>query len=102
MFCPASQALERCHQRGRGPALLNWNRYFPGGYDQKCRQSILLRRGAEIYDEAYFKGLSESAEEPDDPGGLDVIKWSGRREAMPLLSQVLIVNPKLIELETAK
>ena len=30
---------------------------------------ILLRRGAESYDEAYFESLSKSAEEPDNPRG---------------------------------
>jgi len=31
----------------------------------KRRQGILFRRKAESYDEAYFEGLSERAEEPD-------------------------------------
>ena len=88
-------------QRGRCPALLTWNRYFPGGYDQKCRPSFLFRRGAESYDEAYFESLTESAEEPENPRGLDMIKLPWKREAR-LLEPRPMVNPRLAELETAK
>ena len=35
-----SQRFARCCQRDCGPALLIRNRYFPGGYDQKCRSDI--------------------------------------------------------------
>jgi len=59
------------------------NRYIPGGYDQKYRSSVLFRRGAESYDEAYFESLSKSAEEPDHPGGLDMIKLPCKRGARP-------------------
>ena len=34
----------------------------------------LLRREAESYDEAYSKAYPKSAEEPDHPRGLDLIK----------------------------
>jgi len=61
-----SQGMHDAAKKGRSPALLTWNRYFPGGYDQKCRPIILFRRGAESYDEAYFESLSKSAEEPDN------------------------------------
>ena len=93
--------VARCCQRGRRPALLTWNRYFSGGYDQKCRQSILLRRGAKSYDEAYFESLSRSAEEPDHPRGLDMIKLPWKREAKPLGPKIM-VNPRILELQTAK
>ena len=62
--------------------LYSPGRYFPGGYDQKRRQSILLRRGQELR-RAYFESLSKSAEEPDHPGGLDVIQWPRRQEYEP-------------------
>ena len=55
----------------------------------------------ESYDEAYFESLSKSAEEPEDPGGLDMIKLPWKRGASPLGPRPA-VNPKLIELETAK
>jgi hypothetical protein len=81
------RVARRC-QRGSSPALLTRNRYFPGGYDQKCQQSILLRRRAESYDEAYFESLSKSAEEPDNPRGLDMIKLPWKRGARPLKPNV--------------
>ena len=39
----------------------------------ECRSSVLFRRGAKSYDEAYFESLSKSAEEPENTGGLDMI-----------------------------
>jgi hypothetical protein len=68
---------------------------------KKCRQSILFRRGAESYDEAYFESLSKSAEEPENAGGLDMIKlpWKlGSRQ----LERKPTENPRVLELETAK
>jgi hypothetical protein len=93
--------VARCLQRCRSPALLTWNRYFPGGYDQKCLQSILLRQWAESYDEAYFESLSKSAEEPDHPRGLDMIKLPWKRGARPLEPRPT-VNPRLMEFRRPK
>jgi len=47
-----------------------------------------------------YQRPSESAEEPDHPGGLDMVRWF-RREARPLEPK-LMVNPRLVELETTK
>lgn len=60
--------------------LLCSPRNFPEGYDQKCRQGILLRRGAKSYAETHFENLSESTEELDNPGGLDMIKLPWKHE----------------------
>ena len=77
------------------------NRYIPGGYDQKYRSSVLFRRGAESYDEAYFESLSKSAEEPDHPRGLDMmIKLPWNRGVRPNRPKPM-VNLRLMELETA-
>jgi hypothetical protein len=92
----ASQGHERYSQRGCSAALLARDRYIPGGSDQKCRLGIPLRRRTESYDEVYFESLSKSAEEPDHPGGMDVIMWRRRRETRPA------INPRLQELEAAK
>ena len=65
-------------------------------------QSILFRRGAESYNEAYFESLSKSAEEPDHPKGLVMIKLPWKREARPLEPKMK-VNPKTPgTLQTAK
>jgi len=69
-----SQRFARCCQRDRGPALLIRNRYFPGGYDQKCRSKCSISTRGQSFDEAYFESLSKSAEEPDHTRGLDMIK----------------------------
>ena len=58
-------------------------------------------RKAESYDEAYFESLSKSAEEPDDPRGLDMINLPWKRGAKPFESKSEL-NPRLIELEMAK
>ena len=41
------------------------------------------------------------AEEPDHPRGLDMIRWPRKRETRPLESKIT-VNPRLLELQTAK
>ena len=55
-------------------------------------------RGQEL---AYFESLSKSAEEPDHPGGLDMIKLPWKRGARSLEPKIM-VNPRLLELQTAK
>jgi hypothetical protein len=60
-----------------------------------------MTRNAESYDGAYFESLSKGGEEPDNPGGLDMIKLPWKREAR-LLEPRLKVDPTLGELETAK
>ena len=47
------------------------------------------------------RSLSKSAEEPDHPRGLDVIKLPWKRGARPFEPRPM-VNPRLMELETAK
>jgi hypothetical protein len=52
---------------------------FSIGSHQKCRSSFLFRRRAKSYDEAYFESSSKSAEEPENAGGLDMIKSDLKR-----------------------
>jgi hypothetical protein len=62
---------------------------FSGGFDQKCQPSILLRRRAKSYDEAYFEGLSEIVKEPD--------RWStkahGAGDARQILAKIFHSAP---------
>jgi hypothetical protein len=75
--------------------------YFFGGSDQKCQSGILLRGGAESKHKASIEGLSQGSEEPENSGGLDMIRWPRRQEARPLEPRIR-VNPRLLELQTAK
>ncbi len=57
-------------------------------------------RGDEGITKDCSKSVSESAEEPDHPRGLDMIKLPWRRNAKP--EPRLNVNSRLTEQETAK
>ncbi len=57
-------------------------------------------RGGELH-QGSGNVISESGKEPDHSRGVLMIKLSWRREARPLEPK-LMVNPRLLELETAK
>jgi hypothetical protein len=64
-------------------------------------QSMEVQGVTSIKKETRDKGISEGREEPDDPGGVLMIKWSWRREAKTFEPR-RIINPRLLVLETAK
>jgi hypothetical protein len=56
---------------GSNLALLTWNRYIPGGSDQKRQPCILLRGMAKrAAPKLIPKEYPQGSGEPDNPGGL--------------------------------
>jgi hypothetical protein len=51
--------------------------------------------------EAYIRSLAEGSEEPENTGGLDMIRRLSRAESRPL-EPVIRANPRLLELQTAR
>ena len=75
-----SPKFTRCRKRSCCPALPTWTDIFLEEMTRNADRVFYFDEGRS-YDEAYFESLSKSAEEPDHPRGLDMIKlpWAARK-----------------------
>jgi hypothetical protein len=82
-------------------AIDTWSRSIPRRPSKAGRSSVLLRRGATTHAKAVRKDMAKN-ERSEDFGGVFMILWSNKKCLVGLRMAHDVVNPRMLELETAK